>query len=254
VEMGNTVKMSKSKKNVVDPQQLIDLYGADTVRMFCLFASPPERSLEWSAQGVEGSHRFLSRVWRLVTDQLGDILPVPLYDGGAPLEGDRKALHRKTHETIKKVTADIEDRFHFNTAVSAVMELVNETNRVLASEGKRDRLFWSVVREAVEMIVVLLSPVVPHICEELWETLGHSGSLLRVAWPVHREEALAKDTRLVVLQVNGKVRSRIVVPADYGDERIEVEALADDRVRQFLAGKPVKRVVVVQKKLVNIVV
>jgi len=251
---GSTVKMSKSKKNVIDPQDLIDRYGADTVRMFCLFASPPEKDLEWSDQGVVGVSKFLNRVWRLVADQLAEVTKVPVYNGKEPLEGQLKGLHRKTHQTIKKVTNDIENRFHFNTAISAVMELVNETNQLLNDKMEENDLAWSVVREAVETTVVLLSPVVPHITEELWHSLGHEENLLKVAWPTHIEEALEAQTRLVVLQVNGKVRSRIELPTSYDEKEIEAEALADGRVKRFIDGKPVKKVIVVQKKLVNIVI
>jgi leucyl-tRNA synthetase len=251
---GNTVKMSKSKRNVVDPEQLLGRYGADTVRMFCLFASPPEKDLEWNDQGVEGSYRFLNRVWRLVTDHLNETTSVPAYDGNEFLSGELKALHRKTHETIKKVTSDIENRFHFNTAISAVMELVNETNQLLMDGKRREDLSWSVVREAIESTVVLLSPVVPHISEELWEMLGHGESLLNVPWPAYRQEALEVENRLVVLQVNGKVRSRMEVPSSYGDEEIKSQALSDERVQRFIQGKPIKKVIVVQKKLVNVVI
>ncbi|MBW1815830.1 MAG: leucine--tRNA ligase [Deltaproteobacteria bacterium] len=251
---GNSVKMSKSKRNVVDPQELIDRYGADTVRMFCLFASPPEKDLEWSDQGVDGSYRFLNRVWRLVTESLDEVGRVAGYDGEVDLSPDVRALHRKTHETIRKVTADIEDRFHFNTAISAVMELVNETNRLLGGREKRNETFWQVIREAIEMTVVLLSPIVPHVAEEMWAMLGNTQCLMEASWPSHREEALAVEKRLVVIQVNGKVRSRIEVPSDYSDEQIEAEAMSDDRLLRFVARKPIKRVIVIQQKLVNVVV
>jgi leucyl-tRNA synthetase len=254
VMTGNTVKMSKSKRNVVEPEDLLQQYGADTVRMFCLFASPPEKDLEWNDQGVEGSYRFLSRVWRLAVDHLGEIIKVPVYGGKEPLTGQLRALNRKTHQTIKKVTEDIENRFHFNTAISAIMELVNETNQFLSHEEKKDDLSWSVVREAIEATVVLLSPVVPHITEELWNLLGQSESLLKLPWPVYRPEALEAETKLVVLQVNGKVRNRIRVPTSYSDEEIKAEALSDERVQRFVNQKPIKKVIVVQKKLVNVVV
>ena len=254
VVIGNTVKMSKSKRNVVDPEELLDQYGADTVRMFCLFASPPEKDLEWNDQGVEGAYRFLNRVWRLVTSRLNEIRKVPAYTGRETLSGKLKPLHRKTHQTIKKVTDDIENRFHFNTAISAIMELVNETNQFLADHKEKDDLSWSVVREAIDAAVILLSPVVPHIADELWELLGHGESLLKVPWPVYRPDALIASNRLVVLQVNGKVRSRIEVPASYSDEEIKREALSDERIQRFVQGKPIKKTIVVQKKLVNLVV
>jgi len=251
---GNTSKMSKSKKNVVEPSELIDRYGADTVRMFCLFASPPERDLEWSDQGVEGSSRFLNRLWRLVTDNLEEIGKVSAYNGKPELSGELKSVHGKTHQTIKKVTADIEDRFHFNTAISAVMELVNEVNRYLNSDQERDRLAWSVLREAIETTVVLLSPVVPHITEELWRMLDHQGCLLEVCWPDYLEEALKVEKRLIVIQVNGKVRSRMEVPASLSQAEIEAEALRDERIRRLVEGRGIKKVIVVKNKLVNIVV
>ena len=253
VATGNTVKMSKSKKNVVDPQDLIDRYGADTVRMFCLFAAPPEKGLEWSDQGVEGVFRFLNRVWRFVTDHLTEITGVSSYDGNESLEDKTRELYRKTHQTIKKVTDDIETRFHFNTAIAAVMELVNVLTQFANSVGEKDDVAWSVVREGVEAAVVLLSPVVPHITEELWQLLGHDKNLPEFAWPGYREDALEAQTRLVVLQVNGKVRSRIEVPAFYNEKQIEAEALADERVQRFIEGKAVKKVIVVKNKLVNVV-
>jgi len=254
ITVGPTLKMSKSKRNVVDPEDLIVRYGADTVRMFCLFASPPEKDLEWSDQGVEGSSRFLNRVWRLVVENLAPLKEATVFAGAEELSGDLRDLHRKTHQTIKKVGSDIEDRFHFNTAISAVMELVNDVNRVLTSHEPGDGRLWSVIKEAVEAAIVLLSPVVPHITEELWEMLGHEGSLLLMPWPAYREEALEVEKRLVVVQVNGKVRDRIEVPASFGEGEIEAEALRSERVQGFIAGKAVKRVIVVGQKLVNVVV
>ncbi|SPD76203.1 leucyl-tRNA synthetase [uncultured Desulfobacterium sp.] len=251
---GNTLKMSKSKKNVIDPQELIDQYGADTVRMFCLFAAPPEKGLEWSDQGVEGVFRFLNRVWRVVVDHLADITGVSPYDGAKPLEGMARDLHRKTHQTIKRVTNDIDTRFHFNTAIAAVMELVNEIMQLVISEDPKDNTSWAVIREAVEAAIVLLSPVSPHITEELWRMLGHQQHLIEVPWPVYREEALIEENILVVLQVNGKVRSKIEVPASYDEKQIEEFALKDQRVVTFVGGKQVKKVIVVKKKLVNVVV
>ena len=254
VMIGNTVKMSKSKRNVVDPEGFLNRYGADTVRMFCLFASPPEKDLEWNDQGVEGSYRFLNRVWRLVVDNFDEVIKVPAHDGKEPLTGQLRDLQRKTHLTIKKVTDDIENRFHFNTAISAIMELVNDINQFLSQEGKKDGLSWSVVREAIETTVVLLSPVVPHITEELWKMLGHDETLLKFPWPAYRPEALEAETKLVVVQVNGKVRSRIEVPTSYGEEEIKAEALSDERIQRFVHGKSIKKVIVVKKKLVNVVV
>jgi leucyl-tRNA synthetase len=254
VVTGNILKMSKSKKNVVDPEDLIRRYGADTVRMFCLFASPPERDLEWSDQGVEGSFRFLHRVWRLVDENADALRKAASYDGGEALAGPLKDLHRRTHQTIKKVTGDIEDRFHFNTAISAVMELVNDLNRILGGEEPKGDLAWSVIREAVEAVIVLLSPVAPHMTEELWRVLGHIRSLLTVPWPRYEEAALEVETRLVVIQVNGKVRGRIEVPASWSDKEIEEEALKNERVKAFIGDQAIKRVIIVRNKLVSIVI
>jgi leucyl-tRNA synthetase len=254
VIVGPTLKMSKSKKNVVDPEDLIERYGADTVRVFCLFASPPERDLEWSDQGVDGSFRFLHRVWRLVEENLEELRKAMLYGGDETLPEDLKDLHRKTHQTIKKVSNDIEDRFHFNTAISAVMELVNDIHKVLAGPEKHSSLTWSVVKEAVETTVLLLSPVVPHVTEELWRMLGHEELLLNVPWPNYRSEALEVAKRLIVLQVNGKVRDRIEVPASFTEKEIEAAALGSERVLSFIAQKRVKKVIVVGQKLVNVVV
>ncbi|MCE5243393.1 MAG: leucine--tRNA ligase, partial [Desulfobacteraceae bacterium] len=175
-------KMSKSKGNVVDPDEMIQAYGADTVRLFCLFASPPEKDLEWSAQGVEGSFRFLSRIWRLVADNLDRLTSVAPYAGDTPLSGPVAELHRKTHQTIKKVTEDIRDRFHFNTAIAAVMEHVNLMYQIVENPPA-DASFLPVFREAVEVLNLLISPIVPHVAEEIWQALGHSGSVLQASWP-----------------------------------------------------------------------
>jgi leucyl-tRNA synthetase len=246
-------KMSKSKGNVVDPDEMIQAYGADTVRLFCLFAAPPEKDLEWSEQGVEGSYRFLGRMWRLVAEQESQLRSAKPYDSLTELPPDLRELHRKTHQTIKKVTEDIRDRFHFNTAIAAVMELVNQIYQTMeASRGHGQ--FWPVVREAVQTMVLLVSPVVPHIAEELWAVLGGSGSVLNAPWPSWREEALKAEETLVVVQVNGKLRSRVSVPVDAGEEQLRQAALTDPRVQEFVGDKPVKKVVVVPNRLVNVVV
>jgi leucyl-tRNA synthetase len=254
VVVGRTEKMSKSKKNVVEPDALVQKYGADTVRLFCLFASPPEKDLEWSEQGVEGAFRFLNRIWRLVEDWAE-----PFPSGGWPpnegnLPEELRALRRKIHATVKKVTEDIENRFHFNTAISAIMELVN---LLYQGEEKRKEAHPStvtVMREAVEKIVVLLSPFVPHICEELWETLGHSGSIINVPWPRYDEEAIQEEAVLLVIQVNGKLRSRITVGARASEEEIKEAVFRNQRIREILQGMEVKKFILVPKKLVNLVV
>ncbi|MFZ2446941.1 MAG: leucine--tRNA ligase [Syntrophobacteraceae bacterium] len=246
-------KMSKSKGNVVDPDEMIRAYGADTVRLFCLFASPPEKDLDWSDQGVEGSFRFLSRMWRIVSENLDGLTSAKPWSGGGELPKSLAQLRRKTHQTIRKVTEDIRDRFHFNTAIAAIMELVNQVYQVLEHRPP-DPAFWPVLREATEAVVVLSSPMVPHIAEELWQALGHKRQLLETPWPRWDEAAIQAEEVLIVVQVNGKLRSRITAPADATDAELKEAALNDARVMEFIAGKPVKKVVVVPKKLINIVV
>ena len=251
ISPGRLEKMSKSKRNVVDPEYLIEKYGADTARIFCLFASPPEKDLDWNDQGVDGSARFLNRVWRLVYDhdqRLQTVSPLP--SGAAP-EGDQKSLHQKTHKTIKKVTEDIE-RFHFNTAISAIMELVNEIY-LSDAKGRDDGPSRGAMREAIETVVVLLSPFVPHFAEELWQVLGNRESVLMHPWPNYDPEAVMEDEILIVIQVNGKLRDRIMVPVSYGEKEIKEWALKSERIQKLTEGKEIKRVVLVPQKLVNIV-
>lgn len=252
VIIGKTEKMSKSLKNVIDPNYLIEKYGADTARMFCLFASPPEKDLEWSDQGVEGSFRFLFRVWRIVLEHLDGIKDLSPFDGEEDLDGDWKKLRRKTHQTIRKVTSDIEDRFRFNTAISAIMEMVNTLYQVGPPNGDKKAL--SVIRETVEALILLLGPIVPHFAEELWEMIGKEGYLADAPWPSFDAEMAAEEELTIVIQVNGKLRSKITVGADEDDERVKEMALADDKTQKFMEGKEVLKVVSVPKRLVNIVV
>ena len=245
-------KMSKSKGNVVDPDFLIERYGADTARLFALFAAPPEKDLDWSDQGVEGAYRFLTRLWRFVS-QYRDALASAASDlDPKELSPTLRELRRQIHRTIKKVTDDIEGRFHFNTAIAAVMELIN----ALSLAGK-DESVWQdgtpLIKVGVETLVVLLYPFVPHIASELWESLGHRNSLEEIRWPGYSEEALEEERWLIVVQVDGRVRGRITVPADASNEFIEAEALADPKVKGFLHGKEIQRVIQVPRRLVNIV-
>lgn len=252
VSIGRVEKMSKSKRNVIDPNYLLDKYGADTTRLFCLFAAPPERDLEWNEQGVEGGYRFLARVWRLVRTYMDVIRDAGSFVGEpGQLKGDLRELYKKTHHTIRRVTNDIEERFHFNTAISAVMELVN---MIYGIELKKDvKEEAGVIRFAIESIALLLSPIVPHFSEEIWEDLGHGSSVLLASWPVYRKDALIKDDILIVVQVNGKLRSKFSVSPDSGDDTIKERALSDDNVKKFINNRQVKKVIVVKKKLVNIV-
>ncbi len=253
VILGRVEKMSKSKKNVIDPNILLDRYGADTTRFFCLFAAPPERDLEWSEQGVDGGFRFLKRVWRLAVGVMDSIKDVPPFDGNPDSQNDTlRELHRKTHQTIQRVTRDIEDRFHFNTAISAIMELFNTMSAIDMQTDPDEHL--PVMRFAMESLTLLLAPIVPHFSEELWEALGYRSSVLLAPWPRYQKSALEKDEILIVIQVNGKLRSRFQVAADTDEETVKQTALADERVRKFIDGKVIRKVIVVKNKLVNIVV
>ena len=244
--------MSKSKGNVVDPNDLIEKYGADTVRLFSLFAAPPERDLEWSDQGVEGASRFLNKVYRLVLCNKDQIENVPK-DIPVDLDEKSRALHRKTHQTIRKVTQDLETEFHFNTAISAVMELVNLMTSLVSDESKYN-LSPPVIKEAVDTTLLLLYPMTPHFCSELWEMIGQDKHLEHHSWPSFAPESAKEEEITVVLQVNGKVRSRLLVAPDIDDEDLKKLALEDDKVQKFVADKPIRKVIVVPKKLVNVVV
>ena len=253
VIIGKTEKMSKSLKNVIDPDFLVKTYGADTARIFCLFASPPEKDLEWSEQGVEGSFRFLSRLWRIFDDYYEDIQTVSPAAGTLELAGDLKALRRKTHQTIRKVSQDIEDRFHFNTAISAVMELVNALYGV-KRPSPNDKTALAVVREALETAILLLAPIVPHITEELWQLLGKDRAAVDMPWPDYDPACATEEEMTVVIQINGKLRSRMTVPVDCGAEKIKADALADEKIASLIGGNKVLKVIYVPKKLVNLVV
>ncbi|MFO7709365.1 MAG: leucine--tRNA ligase [Desulfobacterales bacterium] len=252
VQVGRVEKMSKSKRNVIDPNTLLERYGADTTRLFCLFAAPPEKDLEWSEQGVDGSYRFLNRVWRLAADWMDPVREAAPFEGPPEvLEEGLKTLLRKIHLTIRKVTRDIEDRFHFNTAISAVMELLNDMGLVTREPARPHQA--EVMRLALESLTLMLAPIVPHIAEELWRRLGKTESILRAAWPQWRPEAIEQETALIVVQVNGKLRSRMRLPVDLTDEEIAAKAIAEDSVRKFVQGRTVKKVIVVKNKLVNVV-
>jgi len=242
-------KMSKSKGNVVDPNSLIERYGADTARLFSLFAAPPEKDLDWSDQGVDGTFRFLNRVWRLVHDRLGLVK-----QSGAVktelLTAEEKNLRRVVHKTIKKVTEDIEERFHFNTAIAAVMELLN----ALQASDIKTAQSGPVMKEALESMVLLLAPFVPHITEELWQQLGNKTVVSETAWPEYDREAVVDEEVLIVVQVNGKLRSKITVAAGSDEESLKSLALSDEKIKPFLEGVQIRKVICVPGKLVNIVV
>jgi len=257
VEVGRTEKMSKSKRNVVDPDDLLADYGADTIRLFSLFAAPPEKDLEWSDDGVQGAYRFLQRVWRLVEERAGAVLAArgKTWPAGEPPE-EVRALRRVTHRTIAKVTRDLEDSFHFNTALAALMELQNALarfqERLPAGPADDPRLL--AFAEGVTSLLTMLAPFAPHMVEELWEMLGHAVSVSREPWPAADPVLAMEEDVEVVVQVNGKVRARLQVPRGRGEEELRGLALGEPRIRQWIQGRTVRRAVVIPDKLVNIVV
>jgi leucyl-tRNA synthetase len=251
VSVGGMEKMSKSKGNGVDPQALIDQYGADTVRFFSMFASPPDQSLEWSDAGVEGANRFIKRLWKSVHNHTaGGLQEVGKIAAEADSFNDeQRALRRKTHETIRKVTDDMQRRYTFNTALAAIMELLNDVNRFVVANDTDRRI----VQEALESSVLMLSPVIPHACHALWYGLGKATAVVDERWPALDESALVKSELELVVQVNGKLRSRITVASDCAKEQCEALALADEHVQRHIEGKTIRKVIVVPEKLVNIV-
>jgi leucyl-tRNA synthetase len=249
-EIGRMEKMSKSKKNVVEPDDLMAKYGADTLRLFCLFAAPPEKDLEWNDQGVEGAYRFLNRVWRLISQKSKKLALRDKHTG--PFENLSKAdleLRRATHRTIKKVTDDQDRNFQFNTAIAALMEFYNTLSQSLT----HDELSHAVVDEALSSLVFLLSPFAPHLTEELWEQLGYSPSIANKPWPSYDPQLLITEEITLAIQVNGKLRSQLTVPANLKDEEIKDRALADDRIQKWLQNRQPKKAIYVKGRLVNIV-
>ncbi|WP_019530713.1 leucine--tRNA ligase [Dasania marina] len=241
-------KMSKSKGNTVDPQQMIEQYGADTVRLFIMFAAPPEQSLEWSDSAVGGSSKYLNRLWKIIHKH-SDSGAIPALDK-KNLSSAQQDLRRKTHETIAKVSDDCDRRLTFNTAIAAIMELTNDLNKFQDRDGQG----LAVEREAIEAIVLLLSPIVPHICHTLWQNLGHSTAVIDAPWPKVDEKALVRSSIEMVVQINGKVRAKIEVAADASQEAVLALAMADERVQTFLEGKEIKMQKVIPGKLVTIAV
>ena len=247
IKSGGITKMSKSKNNGVDPQTAIDKHGADTVRLFTMFAAPPEQTLEWSNEGVAGAHRFLRKLWAMVHSHLEADIRVEL--DHASHSDEQKDLRRKTHETISKVNDDFGRRNTFNTAIAAVMELLNEVGKLSDNEAQT----VAVRHEALSSAVLLLSPIAPHICHSLWDLLGNNDAVADAAWPTVDESALARSSIEMVIQVNGKVRGKIQVAADASKESVETLALKDSNVQRFIEEVTIRKIIVVPGRLVNIV-
>ncbi|HHO76239.1 MAG TPA: leucine--tRNA ligase [Deltaproteobacteria bacterium] len=241
-------KMSKSKGNVVDPEKLIGTYGADATRLFCLFAAPPEKDMDWSDKGIEGSYRFLGRLWRLVSDSKDHLLAADT-SGSEPPES-MHSLKRKLHQTIRKVTDDIDKRFRFNTAIAAMMELVNDLYRARESASSED---FGVIREAVNTLIIMLSPFVPHIAEELWALMGNKEMLLNTAWPEYDPQWCEQIETTVAVQINGKLRATITVAKDEGQAEVERMAMSESNVKRFLEEASIKRIIYVPNKIINII-
>ncbi|GAB4117514.1 MAG: leucine--tRNA ligase [Candidatus Caldatribacteriota bacterium] len=248
--------MSKSKGNVVTPGEIIAQYGADAVRLMILFASPPEVDMEWSDRGMEGASRFLNRVWSLVYQNLKYIKDKEKTKENQTEEISEagKKLRLKTHQTIKKFVEDIEGRFHFNTAISAIMELVNLIYKFNPEGKKKKSGDLLILKEAIETVVKLLSPITPHLSEELWQEMGNKKHIYFEPWPEYKEEFLKEEQKLVVVQINGKLRGKIIVPANYEDERIKEEAFKLPKIKEHIQGKQIVKVINVSGKLLNIVV
>ena len=248
VKVGGTEKMSKSKNNGVDPEHLVSRYGADTVRLFTMFAAPPEQSLEWSDSGVEGGFRFLKRLWKQIALHVNDG-SAPTLDKSALTEA-QQSMRRQVHETLRKVSDDMGRRFTFNTAIAANMELLNALSRFNDESGQGR----AIRHEAFELVTLMLAPIVPHICHHLWQALGHEDIVATVAWPAWDESALTQNSIDYVVQVNGKLRGKITVAADASQDMIQAAALADENVQRFMDDKTPKKVIVVPRKLVSIVI
>jgi leucyl-tRNA synthetase len=245
-------KMSKSKGNVVDPDYLIQRFGADTARLFCLFAAPPEKDLDWSDKGVEGSYRFLNRLWRLVmerVEELKQVEPAIVLDSH---DKDVTGLLHLVHKTIKKVTEDLK-RFHLNTAIASTMELVNGISKFL-EYGKRDGDSLRALRGSLDHLVVLASPFCPHITQELWESLGHGGLLINRVWPSYEEAYVREEMVTIAIQISGKLRDTVEVERDIDEEALKTLILSLEKVERHLADRPVKKFITVPNKLVNIVI
>jgi leucyl-tRNA synthetase len=248
-------KMSKSKGNIVGAIEMADKYGCDTGRMYSLFAAPPEKDLEWSEQGIEGSSRFLNRVYRLVDKHAAQVRGVPL-DFSRELDlstatAKEKLLIRRTHQTLKRVTSDFDVRWHFNTSIALIMELVNALS---AQEPLDQDVSPEILKSVLCALVLILSPMTPHIGEELWEMLGNTDGLAAQPWPAYREDLAREEQIVVIIQINGRVRGKMLVEAKLSDDELVDRAVNDERVKVLLDGKQIAKTIVVPNKLVNVVV
>ncbi len=249
-QIGESAKMSKSKGNTVDPQEAIERYGADTIRLYILFAGPPQQDFEWTDEGIQGAHRFLHRLWNFVhsvsrTIQGTALSPEVL--GSA--EGKAKEVRREVHSALADYLRDMEKRFQFNTAIARIMKLLN----ILSDFKPGDEVEREVLKEGVRILLLMLAPFTPHICEELWQVIGEKGLIVNQRVPEVDTSALEIEQVEVPVQINGKVRSRVIVPVDAREEKVREIVLADERVRKYLNGKGVKRLIYIKNKLINIV-
>jgi leucyl-tRNA synthetase len=240
-------KMSKSKNNGIDPQEMVEKYGADTVRLFMMFASPADMTLEWQESGVEGANRFIKRVWRLVYEHAkrGKTIALDI----TKLNADQKALRRELHKTIAKVSDDIGRRQTFNTAIAAVMEFMNRVQKA-PQDTEQDR---ALMDESLNAVVRLLYPMIPHACFVMWQTLGHSETIDNASWPIADESAMVEDEKLIVVQINGKVRGKFTVPADAEQDFVVEQAKQEPNIQKYLTDATIRKVIYVPGKLLNLV-
>ena len=249
-EIGESAKMSKSKGNVVDPEEAIEKYGADTVRLYILFAAPPEQDFEWTDEGIQGAYRFLNRLWSFVVEREGELKGIKYTrEELRSAEGRARELRRLVHQTIKDYQTDMEKRFQLNTAIAKLMKLFNE----ISSFEARNEVDRKVLKEAVEVLLLLLSPIAPHICEELWHRIGKDTLIVRESFPKVDEEALKVDEIEIPVQINGRLRARVRIPFGAEEEVVRSVVLENERVKDYVDGKEIKKFIYVKNRLVNIV-
>lgn len=250
-EIGESAKMSKSKANVVDPEEAVERYGADTVRLYMLFAAPPEQDFEWTDEGIQGAYRFLQRYWNFVNKHLDKIRALSYSrEELRGVEGKAKEVRREIHQTIKEYRRDFEERYQFNTAIAKIMKLLN-TLQEFEPKCETD---YKVLREGIEVITLLLSPITPHVAEEVWELLGNEGFVVNQPLPESDEEALKLEEIEIPVQINGKVRAKVKIPAQASEEEVKEITLQDERVKRYTEGKEIEKFIYVKGRLVNIVV